>query len=125
MMIFGGSDLPFFLVLGAAVFKFVRFSFPFEEKGGCDMAPDIPDLISFQSLLGIYTQPPHLHYYYIYYHIRALGVAQVVMELLQRFDQQIIYGEANRSTPVVIAVKHSGTGLYRFVIHPILLFIYR
>ena len=48
------------------------------------------------------------------------SVAQVVMELLQRLDQQKIHREPDRSAPVGVAAEQSGGRFGRLVVHAML-----
>ena len=47
-------------------------------------------------------------------------VAEVVMELLQRFDQQEVHREPDRPAPVGIAAEQSGARIRRLVVDAIL-----
>src|SRR4029077_1219969 len=48
------------------------------------------------------------------------GIAQVMMELLKRFDEQKVHGEPDRPSPIGIAAEESGRGFARLVVHSIL-----
>ena len=47
-------------------------------------------------------------------------VTQIVMKLLQRFDQEKIDGKPDRSAPIGIAAEQPGPGFRRFIIDPML-----
>ena len=47
-------------------------------------------------------------------------VAQVVVEALQRLDQQEVHREPDRPAPVGVAAEESGAGFARLVVHPVL-----
>src|SRR5229473_2762609 len=49
---------------------------------------------------------------------------KIVMEFLQRLDQQVVYREPNGAAPVGIAAKHSGRGFARLVTHSVFHSVY-
>src|SRR4029077_7762915 len=51
-------------------------------------------------------------------------LAQVVMELLQRFDQQVVHRKPDRTAPVRVAAEQPGGGLSRFVVRAVFHAVY-
>ena len=50
---------------------------------------------------------------------------EVVMELLQRFDQQVVHREPDRPAPVRVAAEQAGARFGRLVVHAILRAVHR
>src|SRR5216684_101925 len=49
---------------------------------------------------------------------------EIVIEFLQRLDQQVVYREPNGAAPVGVAAEHSGRGFPRLVTHSVFHSVY-
>jgi hypothetical protein len=52
--------------------------------------------------------------------LHGVARSQVVVELLQRLDEQEVDWKPNRAPPVRVGAKNAGAGLSWLVIHPVL-----